>query len=498
MMRHFFIIVVALCVILHVNASAQNAHHTWIDGLTLGDVSFSYVGIDSQRIGIILEKKKVKTFPINPAFRSIVDVPVPVYMKGHLAGILPVQFNDPTDQIWYGSFPGGARLRKLDGSFESFSFTFEGNVSEVLQTEDQRIIFATNIWSEEGGEYEDDLGTTWCKGNLLIYDPVSNTVIDTFYVPGEILDIDVTNTHLAVAFSGKAHYDRRTEFAEMFRLTDGGTISNLLPFWVGLPLYPRCIAFVGDSSFVLNHAYSGITGDLPAGNNPIAFWNGEHWDIRAQTYQSRLFNSIRLGSTPKHLAFSGGHVKGIVGVNDCENIETVQCSELYTMDLETDSIEDWTLYSGYGGDYDDTIRGVLWLPGDTSLFIWGYVNELENRETSFVYKVKGGAIVYRQEAIQPPQVTGFTPVESVGEIKIYPNPANDMIWIDGLAEFPARESTISIFDALGRLVVTQQIDGSGPVSVDIRSLLSGVYLAKIEIEAVQGRIFKTQRISVFR
>jgi len=65
--------------------------------------------------------------------------------------------------------------------------------------------------------------------------------------------------------------------------------------------------------------------------------------------------------------------------------------------------------------------------------------------------------------------------EAEGKFRIYPNPANQIINIDGnqIAE------KVEIFDAYGKLIKNFSLLNSENISIDISSLLSGIYILRI-------------------
>ncbi len=66
------------------------------------------------------------------------------------------------------------------------------------------------------------------------------------------------------------------------------------------------------------------------------------------------------------------------------------------------------------------------------------------------------------------------------EIKIYPNPVVDVLYLDGVSIVDAK-----LFDTRGRLVT------SGTDQIDVQDISPGLYILKVQL---QGRIFKTYKI----
>ncbi|GAB4294172.1 MAG: hypothetical protein Kow0068_19060 [Marinilabiliales bacterium] len=72
------------------------------------------------------------------------------------------------------------------------------------------------------------------------------------------------------------------------------------------------------------------------------------------------------------------------------------------------------------------------------------------------------------------------------ELSVYPNPANDKLFIDG-----ANPETVSIFNVLGKeLIKTDNFIGS----IDISNLHEGIYILKIKIDNItESRKFIIER-----
>jgi hypothetical protein len=81
-------------------------------------------------------------------------------------------------------------------------------------------------------------------------------------------------------------------------------------------------------------------------------------------------------------------------------------------------------------------------------------------------------------------------IEKINTLKIYPNPANNFININGITESTAQ---ISIFNMQGVLVSNINVEkGSINERIDIQNLSSGVYLIQLSTdnEIVQKRFIK--------
>ena len=71
-------------------------------------------------------------------------------------------------------------------------------------------------------------------------------------------------------------------------------------------------------------------------------------------------------------------------------------------------------------------------------------------------------------------ITGINDIKN-SNIKIYPNPTNNIFNIEGLTK--NENNTIQIFDVQGKLVITKTINEKG--MIDLSELNKGVYVIKI-------------------
>ncbi|MCC5923065.1 MAG: T9SS type A sorting domain-containing protein [Crocinitomicaceae bacterium] len=66
----------------------------------------------------------------------------------------------------------------------------------------------------------------------------------------------------------------------------------------------------------------------------------------------------------------------------------------------------------------------------------------------------------------------------LSNITLYPNPSNDIVTIDGLKDF----SSVTIHDALGKLIRTYNLDAANTLSVNVNGFEGGMYFVKINNE----------------
>src|SRR5690606_8774682 len=65
--------------------------------------------------------------------------------------------------------------------------------------------------------------------------------------------------------------------------------------------------------------------------------------------------------------------------------------------------------------------------------------------------------------------------DQINSVKLYPNPATDHIYINGLAQF----SQLRIYDYLGQEVYTQELGQVSSLIIDLSQWSNGLYILKL-------------------
>jgi len=76
--------------------------------------------------------------------------------------------------------------------------------------------------------------------------------------------------------------------------------------------------------------------------------------------------------------------------------------------------------------------------------------------------------------------TGIDETDVSNLIKIYPNPATDILWIDGTELHIKKNSEVQLYNSLGKKVLTGKLNNSDRNYLNIKSLTKGIYLLKIQ------------------
>lgn len=104
-----------------------------------------------------------------------------------------------------------------------------------------------------------------------------------------------------------------------------------------------------------------------------------------------------------------------------------------------------------------------------------FTARVDDLELNTMYSVKAYAIV-NQEYVYGDEVHFHTWVEGVGELerslKVYPNPANDRLTVEG------EMTSVQVYNTLGQCLITKQVDASS-VQVDLSGLDNGIYFLRV-------------------
>lgn len=89
------------------------------------------------------------------------------------------------------------------------------------------------------------------------------------------------------------------------------------------------------------------------------------------------------------------------------------------------------------------------------------------------------------ETVTDPEPMGINRAECLS-VRVYPNPTSGMLTIEGLPE----GGSVELYDATGRLVLTQSLGHAVTQSLDVSGLMSGIYL----LRCITDEGVKTQRV----
>ena len=137
-------------------------------------------------------------------------------------------------------------------------------------------------------------------------------------------------------------------------------------------------------------------------------------------------------------------------------------------------------YNGYPDEVGFVCRKVT---SPDSMIINGFLNEFRNilgftddLEESSIYMVKAYAVVNGQ-TYYGAETTFQTTFDGVGELeqslKVYPNPASNVLNIEGEGM-----TSVEVYNTIGQLIMTQEVNGNA-VQVNTEGLNNGMYFVRI-------------------
>jgi hypothetical protein len=107
----------------------------------------------------------------------------------------------------------------------------------------------------------------------------------------------------------------------------------------------------------------------------------------------------------------------------------------------------------------------------------------------FMYYITANTITDSTIIGNPTTAINQPVIEIRDRIKVYPNPATNMVWVD---DIEGKLNEVELYDVQGRLVIKQQAGGS-KTSVNITTLPPGLYLVRVTMkdgETIQKKIIK--------
>jgi hypothetical protein len=105
----------------------------------------------------------------------------------------------------------------------------------------------------------------------------------------------------------------------------------------------------------------------------------------------------------------------------------------------------------------------------------------DDQESNLILKDSLGNVVYAESISQKSVATFINSIENAYEVKLYPNPARDVLNIQ-YAGRRLNEMVIEISDFSGRRVLTrniQNVDAGQTIGLNVQSLANGIYFCKM-------------------
>jgi hypothetical protein len=143
-------------------------------------------------------------------------------------------------------------------------------------------------------------------------------------------------------------------------------------------------------------------------------------------------------------------------------------TEQYTYDAWGNSLTGKYLW-WYGG----------WQPYDGSLMVY-----TDHQRDDYVNLIE----VYRYEAVVDSILVFTAPGLSQGQVTLYPNPAQSMIYVSSPDASTGSHGSLTLYDLRGQLILTKRMENK-TTGIDVSGLKPGVYFVRFS-NAREMRVLK--------
>jgi len=148
---------------------------------------------------------------------------------------------------------------------------------------------------------------------------------------------------------------------------------------------------------------------------------------------------------------------------------------LTNADISELAISGTNIFAGTNGVFLSNNNGSLWTDVNNGLPANTYVRALAISGTNIFAGTYGG--VWKRALSD---ITGIEDNNYKSNITLYPNPANNKVTITN-NNLPAKETTISIFNIQGELMLSEKFKEQNAIELNISKFAGGIYMLKIQI-----------------
>jgi hypothetical protein len=205
-------------------------------------------------------------------------------------------------------------------------------------------------------------------------------------------------------------------------------------------------------------------------------WETLTWNFagKPSNVYNKLVFMFDFGSVGNGTANSTFYFDDIYQISSASNIlniskyaASIAAAPNSTQTFDVQSTVNWTITSSQSWLTPSVANG----SGNTTITLTAEQNTTSSVRTANVVVSAPGLV---PQNLIVTQELGTTAVSNVQNplIKIYPNPAKDVIFIDGFSA----NAVVSLYDATGKLLFTQVLTSK---QIDISNLRSGIYLLRI-------------------
>jgi photosystem II stability/assembly factor-like uncharacterized protein len=338
-----------------------------------------------------------------------------------------IQFSGTDQQLIYVCSPeantvfviaaNGMILKSTDGC-TSWNVEFSGsgyNLTSVYFM-DENAIFAVGTFWDSAVILSTTNGGTW---------NIQYSVITEWPVVW-LTSVYFSDANTGYVVGGKAHANQTAGI--LLKTTDGGTTWDVLPAET-FPL--NSVFFTGfDKGYIAGGFCNetGCTGEILKTSDGGATWTAQNIPPNTETLNSVFFPD---GNT--------GYVAGDNG----------------TIFKTTDGGTTW----GYQSSNKNQNLNTIYFPNATTGYIVG--------DSGTILKTNGDAIP-----------VGIDKKQQISSLKIYPNPATDLISIELPESGSNMNGTVSIYRMSGQELIQQQVQDSR-TEINVSSLPKGIYFVRL-------------------
>jgi hypothetical protein len=205
-------------------------------------------------------------------------------------------------------------------------------------------------------------------------------------------------------------------------------------------------------------------------------WETLTWNFAGK--QSNVYNKLvfmfDFGSVGNGMANSTFYFDDIYQISNAANsltiskyAVTIAAAANSTQTFDVQSNTNWTITSNQTWLTANTISG----SGNAAITLTAELNATSSIRSANVLISSPGLV---PQTLIVTQEVGTTAVSNLqgSHIKMYPNPAKDVLYVDGFSA----NAMLSLFDVTGKLLFTQRLSSK---QVNIRHLANGLYMIRI-------------------
>ena len=166
------------------------------------------------------------------------------------------------------------------------------------------------------------------------------------------------------------------------------------------------------------------------------------------------------------------------GLSSLVNAQWQQTNGPYGGNINCIASDGTNIFAGTNGQgvFLSSNNGSSWTAVNNGLPGWSPVYSLAISGSNIFAGTGGGGVWKRALS----DITGIEDNNYKSNITLYPNPANNKVTITN-NNLPAKETTISIFNIQGELMLSEKFKEQNAIELNISKFAGGIYILKIQI-----------------